>query len=487
MSLSLRVTPVVSCALALVGCSDPPQKVLPPLGQVLLYVDTDAPLPPPPGTTRHPDEPAPLFDRMRIDVFPPGARKPCASCSREFGLDREQVEQHHNSFAVTPTPGRTGYVARLRLFRRSAVRTGEPPPVSTIDSYVALPRVEQEGRVEVTARLLVDDLGTTQGSLESPVEPEPGKLPSLVGSWPAAARVPCRGKPRAGEACVPGGAFWMGNPLLGVAEDGSDASLTRLVTLSPFFVDLHETTVADFRATGLATLDEQGAHAQDPLEGARANRTLAQEGKVPLTPSDKPYYCDYAATVDADETEPEALALNCVTWQTARQYCVARGADLPTSAQYEYIAGALESKTYVWGNEGSGLRCADVSLDRSGVGYFYDGSRGTCRPQGEAGGPQPPGSGRLDRLALGEREVVDLAGNVSEWMLDDWNRPSEPCWSGHALMHDPLCMGLGADGDLRTTMGGSWITLPVPAASAFGRDPHQPVPWIGFRCARPGD
>src|SRR5690606_2650586 len=74
---------IALAALALVGCSDD----LPPIGQVRLAIDTDAPLPPPPGEVLGPAEPAPLFDSLRVDVYPPGASEPCAGCSRTFGLD----------------------------------------------------------------------------------------------------------------------------------------------------------------------------------------------------------------------------------------------------------------------------------------------------------------------------------------------------------------------------------------------------------------
>ena len=61
--------------LAASGCS----AELPPLGQTLLYIDTDAPLPPAPGESLGEDDPPALFDRVRLDVYPPGATEPCGT------------------------------------------------------------------------------------------------------------------------------------------------------------------------------------------------------------------------------------------------------------------------------------------------------------------------------------------------------------------------------------------------------------------------
>ena len=52
------------------GCTED----LPPEGQLLLTVVTDAPLPPPTGFG---DGPPALFDRLRFDIVPPGRSEPC--------------------------------------------------------------------------------------------------------------------------------------------------------------------------------------------------------------------------------------------------------------------------------------------------------------------------------------------------------------------------------------------------------------------------
>src|SRR6185436_82728 len=98
-----------------------------------------------------------------------------------------------------------------------------------------------EGSIDVTVFLPTDAVGRPIGTLDDPI-PADLRAPgiSAVGTWPGARRVPCQGMANPGEVCVPGGAFWMGNPLLSVG----DATRQRLVVLSPFFIDSAEVTVA---------------------------------------------------------------------------------------------------------------------------------------------------------------------------------------------------------------------------------------------------
>ncbi|MBW2458502.1 MAG: hypothetical protein JRI68_28645, partial [Deltaproteobacteria bacterium] len=214
---------------------------LPPAGQVLLYLDTDAPLPAGPGVVLSPGAPQPLFDTVRIDVYEPGAAEPCAGCSRTFALTAPQVQAGEASIGVPSEAGRSGYRARLRMYHSASTLNGalpEPlaadwPPQSVVDLIVALPEVAEEGIVEATAFLATDDVGIPRGALDAP-EPTRSGRPSTsqVGTWPGAQRVPCAGTPLEGEVCIPGGAFWMGNPLVRGTGRGDEADLRRLVVLS---------------------------------------------------------------------------------------------------------------------------------------------------------------------------------------------------------------------------------------------------------------
>ena len=472
---------LAACGLVL-ACGGQTAPQLPPTGQIKLYVTTDAPLPAALDEPVDPNEPPALFDRLRIDVFAPGTSEACEGCSNDWELDRVRVREGEASIGIVPPPGVSGYVARARLYRGITLKANEPPPLSTIDVYAALPAVAREGITKATIVLRVKDLGHPVGSLSKPGEALEGEPDfSAIGTWPQAARVPCPGAPGPGEACVPGGAFWMGHPDLGFNEDGSDASETRLVVVSPFYVDLHEVTVAEYRASGLAKLE--AGSSVDPAVGAPEVPPPADTEDA-LTPNDPQFFCDYSDAAFSRKNSNESLALNCVSWEAASAYCDSLGKALPSEAQFEYMASGLRSDLFLWGQDAP--QCDDSVWGNGGVGFYFN-SPGQCRPPDSLGGPKAPGNGRLDRLPLHGGDVLDLMGNVNEWTRDYWNRTSEPCWAGGALLEDPVCGSASAvDGDLRTVKGFSWATQPKLAAIRYGAPPATPTEQTqtGFRCAR---
>jgi formylglycine-generating enzyme len=470
-----RAETIVALAVAL-GCDARTAKVLPPTGQVLLYVTTDAPLPTAARTNPDAEAQPGLFDRLRLEVFPPGATEPCDGCSRDFELDGETVSNDRASFGVVAQPGASGYAVRARIFRGISLSGDQPPPFSTIDSYVSLPVVAAEGIVVANVVLRVEDIGHTLGTLEKPIASGAGKPDfSRIGVWAGARRLPCAGVAQAGESCVPGGAFWLGHPYGGLNEDGTDASISRLAVVSPFFVDRHEVTVADFRASSMAVL-EKGSSV-DPQIGPPD----PVPADYPYTPSFNfwPYFCDYSDQPIIGNHSREENALNCISWMTADAYCRARGKRLPSEAEYEYMAGGLKSNLFLWGSDRA--RCGDAVWGRQYMG------ENNCLPPNELGGPLPPGHGNLDKLMLAEGAVLDLAGNVSEWTRDSWNRPDEPCWAGKSLVVDPECATPSTDGDFRTIKEGGWVTDIPPASFRIGRPPDRDRgrPQTGFRCVRP--
>jgi formylglycine-generating enzyme required for sulfatase activity len=107
-------------------------------------------------------------------------------------------------------------------------------------------------------------------------------------------------------------------------------------------------------------------------------------------------------------------------------------------------------------------------------------------PPGDPGGPLVAGNGGRDRLQLAGGEVLDLAGNVSEWTRDTWNRIYEPCWLGKPLLANPECSTPSPiDGDARTIKGGPWNVYIPPASFRIGRSPDVTTrSQTGFRCVR---
>lgn len=441
-----RLAPALAAAALGAACSVEP---LPPEGQVLLYVDTDAILPDPLGSKR--DE-APLFDRLRIEIFEPGASEPCAGCTREFGVDHATVFEGRASVGVVPGPHESGYRARVRLYRAGGADLVEPRPTSTLEAVVRLPEVKTEGVVEAHVVLRTADLGAPQGTIEEPVDLLGGPAPGgLAGTFASEARRGCEGTPGEGEVCVPGGAFWMGDLTLG--ETYGDALSERLVVISPYYLDATEVTVGRWRASGMKVNGNLFAHS-----------------------SSNPH-CNYTNTPLDREEHP----VNCVTYKAATEFCAMRGARLPTEAEWEYAASARRSAYAVWGNDLP--TCEDAVFARGDDPKLPEATT-ECAALGV--GTSPAGSGALDRLALEGGTIVDLAGNLSEWLADAWATEGEPCWSG-PLLRDPVCASDGPPAAY-TIRGANWQHPGSQLRAALRADidaTGNPLSiLIGFRCAR---
>jgi formylglycine-generating enzyme len=177
----------------------------------------------------------------------------------------------------------------------------------------------------------------------------------------------------------------------------------------------------------------------------------------------------YAACVDAGRCHPPRCALagaaelpvSCVTWQDASDYCTWRGARLPTEAEWERAADGGRGQPYPWGS--AEPTCARANFSECG------------------GAPLPVGG----RTAGASAEVVlDLAGNVSEWVFDWYDADA---YRRDSSARDPKGP---AAGDLRVQRGGSFLAAPSPvhqtlhSAMRNTAAPDAVDRALGFRCAR---
>ncbi|MCB9583842.1 MAG: formylglycine-generating enzyme family protein [Polyangiaceae bacterium] len=431
------------------GCGE---ESLPPRGQAVLYVNTDAPLPNAAGDEA--SELIPLFDRLMLEVFPPGSDSSCQGCTRELAASTE-VFQQGVSFGLVGEPGTR---VRARLFKSTFLLGDEPRPESTLEAVTRLPKISEGSVQELHVDLLVDSLGTPLGSLSNPHPAEPGRgAPEQVGSWWGARRLNCPTEPGEDEVCVPGGAFWMGDPRLDFSGSPEhDGSLERLVVASPFFVEKHELTVAAFRASGL------------------------ERRRLPTFPVDDPHEQNTGipgCTYTPEPSETDQLSVNCITWSLADEYCRSVGKSLPSEAQLEYLLSGLGRGSFVWGN--TPPSCEDAVFERSLGGDCYDLGAGV----------QAAGSGLRDRLVLQSGELLDIAGNVSEWARDEWDPENGSCW-GTGLFVDPLCVKGEPDPELATHSyrGGHFGDVVNGLRSAvrgsITNAQFAAAPEIGVRCAR---
>lgn len=435
-------------ALVMASCSQTP---LPPQGQVLLYVDTDAIVPLEQGA-EDPLGQAALFDRLRIEIYPPGAVDPCDDCTREFGVDRSMFRNLRCSLGILPPPNVSGYRAKVQLYRTAGTDFIEPRPSSTLEAVVALPVVASDGVVPAHVMLETATLGKPMGTLDSPVPAIAGVPPgSAVDSFAMEQRRLCGSEPADDEVCVPGGAYWMGDPNFDIPSE-------ILVAVSPFFLTRSEITVPMFRESGLGTINNVVAHGTGSGE-----------------------HCTYTREPDAFESYP----VNCVTRAACVQYCEQLGGRLPSEAQLEFVMRARRGAASPWGN--SEPRCEDAVFARDGQTTVPEPMR-ACVHLGT--GVQPVGSGARDRLALVDGELVDLAGNLTEWVDDTWQKGDEACWVGN-LLTDPVCTldSIEDPGNL-ALRGANWsdpsVMLLGAIRSKIAGAQNKASVRIGFRCARPG-
>jgi formylglycine-generating enzyme required for sulfatase activity len=285
-------------------------------------------------------------------------------------------------------------------------------------------------------------------------------------------RAQCAETAQLGETCIPGAAFFFGDPALRGRSVVSDIYEERLVWISQFFLDTKEVTVGDFRA--------------------RWPELQARGVAEPVAKS-VDEYCTWTLVPEGDN---ESRALNCVTWPAATAYCESLGKTLPTEAQFELVQSGLgEEWGFPWGNDEAD--CAGAVWGCGGIDTATSETirRGAdqCRVARVVPGPFSLGRGQIDRLGAsilhngGGDDVLDLGGNVSEWSRDVWARPTDSYWSSVRPMIDPLNTQPNAlDGDAHAVRGGDWAStvLTTRAGVRRRRDTNDPGAITGFRCAR---
>jgi formylglycine-generating enzyme required for sulfatase activity len=463
-------------AFCFVGCGAEPE-VLPAPGHLLVHVNTDAWIPT--SASSPPGERPPLFDSLQIEVLRPDEGEPCSSCVQVLPVDAETLDAG-GTFSIRSEEVHAGLRLRVSMFLASHQHGIAIDPMVSVQTTVLLPTIPEEGAADVYVMLWTDTVGAPAGTVEAPI---PASIEdfgaSLARSWPAGRVIDCVEPAAAGEVCVPGGAYWMGNRRAGEVAAGPQSTGRRLVTMPPFFIDAREATAGDIRQPEVGNLNPFIA----PWSGDDNGDSLDD-------------WCSYSAALDPVR---DRLPMNCIEWGGAQAYCETYGKTLPTEAQYEYVAGATEGRDFVWGSEVPS--CDDAVLARAtGIAVSNSGAKAACAhllAPGELGGPvalpqgatsetvAPPRS--RDVLALPTGDVFDLAGNVAEWMADWFQPSSSPCWrqDGPNLFHAPFCDDPSSS--VRSFRGGrfeGWASTAL-AAAREANAPNNAVNQVGFRCVRP--
>lgn len=165
--------------------------------------------------------------------------------------------------------------------------------------------------------------------------------------------------------------------------------------------------------------------------------------------------CDAAPDPMGQMRRPELPVVN-VTHAMAMTFCGWSGGRLPTAAEWLLAARGFEPRRYPWGE-----RVATCALARiAGCGE----------------GAEPAGARPADRSEFG---LTEVAGNVSEWVLDGPVAPRPVA----GMLRDPVG---GAEGGRAMVRGGSFLGTPAMAelSRAVTVDALEARIDRGFRCAR---
>lgn len=241
-------------------------------------------------------------------------------------------------------------------------------------------------------------------------------------------------------ALLPTASFEMGWPDTTVGPYGDawfvDQQPSHTVTIDEFYLDRTEVSVAWFALFLTHAGGEYYYHPSQPIDRVR-------DGYLP--------------SVGA-----ENHAIAGVTWRAARDYCRWAGKRLPTEAEFEYAARGVAGRNFPWTEGGPNCERAN----------YFTGATSCLRGVGNVGerasGSTPEG-------------VLDLAGNVAEWVADDYLPYSaEPQSNPRVNIGSPMKVVRG--GGFRD----SARSLRNHARRALRADRRSDN--VGFRCAyREGD
>ncbi len=161
----------------------------------------------------------------------------------------------------------------------------------------------------------------------------------------------------------------------------------------------------------------------------------------------------YAACVGAGVCTPPAAEparrspqtpVTHVTWSQARAYCRWRGQRLPTEAEWELAARGTDGRVYPWGDTPPTCQTAHTP---------------SCGEAPAEAGGRPAGASPFG--------VLDLAGNVDEWVEDEY----APYGSADA--------GSGQ----RVARGGAYDAWHARSTARSALAPDHRDALLGFRCA----
>lgn len=278
---------------------------------------------------------------------------------------------------------------------------------------------------------------------------------------------------------IPGGTFRMGSK-----NGPTDESPVHAVAISPFFMDRHEVTNAQFatfvKATGYRTVAERPL---DPRQFPGIPAAHLRPGSVVFAGQAWAYVPGanwrHPAGPKSSITGKDRYPVVQVAWEDAAAYAKWAGKRLPTEAQWEYAArGGRPGAAYIWGDAPYSTRKPQANIwqgDFPVRNQGLDGYRETAP---------------VMRFAPNGYGLYDMAGNVWEWCAD-WYRPD--AYAGSSRL-DPKGPSGSVDPEepgvpKRVLRGGSFLCAAnyckgYRPSARMKSSPDTGMFHAGFRCVR---
>ena len=284
--------------------------------------------------------------------------------------------------------------------------------------------------------------------------------------------------PPSGMVRIPGGEFIMGSNKTDKADKAKELGLSkpwyaderpqRKLQAPDFFIDTYEVTNAQYREFVVKT--NYWLPAQWDKNGYLLTREILESADVAKLKS----FISETLRLDLDtrSLNKEALIaaiekrqkildhypVTGVTWPNARDYCAWVKKRLPTEVEWEKAARGPHGQEFPWGNDWDPAKLNAASADSWEDGVSPVGAY----PQGRS----PYG-------------VFDMAGNVMEWVQDDYAPYPGATYKSTAFAKPNKVVRGGGWGGVGHYVIGHFYR----GAYRFYLAPHSAFSDLGFRCA----
>lgn len=178
-----------------------------------------------------------------------------------------------------------------------------------------------------------------------------------------------------------------------------------------------------------------------------------------------------------------------ITWFEARDYCLARGARLPTEREWEYAARGPNSLNYPWGNGFVAENVISSRVEKQGTADVIDAAGNPARPGGASWVGAFDLSGNVYEWVSTRYDDIDISQGTSNFLglfpypyrPDDGREADQMVQEWWNTLTERLIL------ENRVIRGGAWIDISsvnLRAAYRYWNGANNYYYTLGFRCAR---